>query len=109
MSTRKSGIDAEQYFKLTLGRLTLGEAIKALRLSDEISQTDFAEKMGVSRQYLCDLEAGRKAVSVAKAVEFAKKLKQPKELFVTLAIQDELERYHLPFVVSLAEKKRKIA
>ena len=58
---------------------------------------------------VCSAHPGTLPVLNAKAVEFAKKLKQPKELFVTLAIQDELERYHLPFVVSLAEKKRKIA
>lgn len=105
----KNTVDAEKHFKAKLGRLTLGEALKALRLSDEISQTEFAEKLGVSRQYLCDLEAGRKPVSVAKAAEFAKALKQSKEVFITLAIQDELERYKLPYIVSLAEKKRRVA
>ena len=102
-------IDAQTFLASQLGPLSLGEAIKAIRLADEISQTEFAAMLGVSRQYLCDLENNRKPVSVAKAAKFAKKLQQPPEVFITLAIQDELTRYKLPFIVNLAEKKRQSA
>ena len=108
MSTkrRKNLLDADDHLTKELGVLTLGEAIRSLRMCEEVSQTAFAEKLGVSRQYLCDLENGRKPVSVSKAADFAKKLRQPRELFITLAIQDELERYSLPYKVSLEGKKK---
>ena len=111
MSTKKkaNSVDAKTYLTKKFGSLTLGRAIRALRMSEETSQTDFAEILGVSRQYLCDLEADRKAVSVAKAAEFAKLLNQPAMLFIELAIQDELSRYELPFQVTVSEGRKKRA
>ena len=38
------------------GPLTFGMAVEALRIRDELSQSAFAKKLGVSRQYLCDVE-----------------------------------------------------
>ena len=38
------------------GTLSFGSMLKALRLSDEISQTAFAKRLGLSVQNLNDLE-----------------------------------------------------
>ncbi|HEX4045194.1 MAG TPA: helix-turn-helix transcriptional regulator [Gammaproteobacteria bacterium] len=76
--------------KISGKKLTLGNLIWSIRTCDEISQIDFAEKLGVSKQYLCDLEHGRKSVSPKKAKEFAKKLGYSQEQFIVLAIQDAL-------------------
>lgn len=87
--------------KLTGGRLTLGEAIRAIRLSDDIKQVDFAKKLGVTKSYLSDLENDRKEVSPKKAAEFARILKNSEKQFVRLAIQDMLERQGLYYEVRL--------
>lgn len=42
----------------------------------------------ISRAQLCDIEKGRRFVSLERAVHFADKLGQPRELFVNLAIKD---------------------
>lgn len=113
MSTKHSRIkgaaDAALFLEKNFGRLSLGRTIRSLRVCDEISQTDFAETLGVSRQYLCDLEAGRKSVSVARAAELAKVLGQPTELFIELAVRDELARSDLWFDVTITEVRRKRA
>ena len=44
-------------------KLTLGKLIWAIRQADDGSQVDFANKLNMSKQQLCDIERGRKLVS----------------------------------------------
>ncbi|GJM06467.1 MAG: hypothetical protein DHS20C10_02010 [marine bacterium B5-7] len=76
--------------KMTGGRLTLGKAVRALRLSDELSQGVLAKRLKVTQSYLSDLENGRKIISAKKAAAFAKRLGQSERQFVRLALQDGL-------------------
>lgn len=69
---------------------SFGELIRSLRISDEVSQTDLAEKLGISKQHLSAIEKGRKAVSPARAAKFAEALGYPIDQFVVAAIEDEL-------------------
>lgn len=87
--------------QITGGPLTLGKLIWSIRMADEISQVDFAKKLGLSKQHLCDIERGRKPVSVKLAAEYASKLGYSEKQFVRLSLQDELNRAGLPFDVEL--------
>jgi len=87
--------------KITGRRLTLGSAMWALRTTEEMSQVAFAEKLGVSKQYLCDLEHDRKSVSPKQAAKFARLLGHPEITFVQLCLQDQLDHDHLTFEVTL--------
>lgn len=90
--------------KIVGGRLTLGRAIKAIRLSAENDkQRDFAELLNVSPSYLSDSEHDRKEVSPKKAAEMAKKLKQSEKQFIRLAIQDTLYRQGIKYDVQLSD------
>ncbi len=84
-------INAREYLEGERGRLTLGRTLRSIRLSEEESQTDFSKKLGVSTQYLCDLEHDRKIVSAKKAKYFAEVLGYSSEQFIALAIQDSLD------------------
>ena len=68
--------------------LSFGAAVESLRIGLETSQSAFAKKLGVSRQYLCDVEKGRKLVSPEQAARFAKVFGHPMTVFVRLALQD---------------------
>ncbi|MAZ77200.1 MAG: transcriptional regulator [Legionellaceae bacterium] len=81
--------------ELTGGPLTLGNAIRAIRLADEIKQGAFAKKLRVSQSYLSDLENNRKEVSAQQAAKFAGILRQSKSQFIRLALQDSLTRQGL--------------
>ena len=94
-------IKAKEYLEKELGRLTLGRTLRSIRLGEEDSQTDFAKKLGVSVQYLCDLEHDRKIVSPKKAKNFAKIVGYSQEQFIALAIQDSLERDGIYMLVEL--------
>lgn len=76
--------------KITGKKLTLGNFLWSIRLCEEKSQSQFAKELGISSQYLCDLEHGRKTVSPKKAKDFAEKLGYLSEQFVELAIQEML-------------------
>ena len=72
------------------GPLTLGMALESLRRGDEMSQVEFARKLGLTSQKLCDIEKGRRHVSPERAAVFARKLGHPIEVFVRLALQDQV-------------------
>lgn len=83
--------NARKYLQKLLGRMSLGMAIRSIRQAEEETQVDFAKRLGVSKQYLCDLEHNRKIVSAKKAKEFAEILGYSSEHFISLALQDSLE------------------
>jgi transcriptional regulator with XRE-family HTH domain len=83
------------------GPLTLGMALESLRKGEDMSQSEFAKKLGLSSQKLCDIEKGRRHVSPERAAMFAKKLKHPVEVFVRLALQDQVNDGGLKLKVSV--------
>jgi len=94
-------IKAREYLEKDSGKLTLGTSLRAIRLSEEESQTAFAKKLKVSTQYLCDLEHNRKIVSAKKAKKFADILGYSPEQFVALAIQDSLDHDGINMLVEI--------
>ncbi|KTD32150.1 anaerobic benzoate catabolism transcriptional regulator [Legionella nautarum] len=93
--------NAKKYLEKLVGRLTLGSSIRSIRQGEGISQIDFAKSLGVSKQYLCDLEHDRKIVSAKKAKQFAIILGYPVEQFIALAIQDSLEHDGIHMLVEV--------
>lgn len=101
MSTKKKSA-AMAFLEKVAGRsLTLAGLLEASRLSEEKSLAAFAQKLGISASHLCDIEKGRKAISPARAAEFAEKLDMSKTQFIRLALQDELNRSGLKYKVSI--------
>lgn len=50
----------------------LGEKIKTIRLARNLSQSDVAEAMGVSRQYVSRWESGERNINGDQLIEYAK-------------------------------------
>lgn len=82
-------------------KLTVGNLLWAIREGEEMSLAEFSKKLGISRQYLCDLEHGRSSVKMAAA--FAKKLGYSPVQFVRLTIQEEVERLGLHLNIQVTE------
>ena len=101
MSTKM--VDAYKSLERRLGPMTLGFFIRAFREADEISQTEYAKKLKISRANLCDIEKGRKFVGPARAARIAKQMDVPEALLIRLAFQDLLRAAHLKFVVEVRE------
>lgn len=90
--------------KIAGGKLTFGGLILAIRLGEELTQVDFAKMLGVTKQYLCDVEHGRRSVSIPVAANWAKKLGYSPDQFVRLTIQDILDNARLNMVVHVNAK-----
>lgn len=88
------------------GPLTFGKLLEAYRLSDGTSQKEFAKRLSISQQSLCDMEKGRKIPSPERAAKIAKKLSEPADFWIKLALQDMLRDQHLHFEVTLRESKK---
>jgi transcriptional regulator with XRE-family HTH domain len=100
MSTKKKS-DAMKFLDNLVGVLTFGALIAAMRQAEEMSQVEFAKKLGISKQHLCDIEKGRKFVSPARAAKFAKILGHSERSFVALALQDVVNQGRLKLKVSV--------
>lgn len=87
--------------KLAGGPLTLGRALESIRKSEELSQDECATKLGVSKSHLCDVEKGRKTVSLERAAKWARTLGYPESVLVRLAIQGELDAAGLKYNVEI--------
>lgn len=79
---------------------SLGEFLKAYRLGEEMSQVEFAQVLGVSKQRLCDLEHDRSNVSIHLCKQLATTLDLPAEWLVKLALQHLLNKEGLNLKVS---------
>jgi len=69
--------------------------------AEEMSQVEFAKKLGISKQHLCDIEKGRKFVSPARAAKFAKILGHSERSFDALALQDVVNQGRLKLKVTV--------
>ena len=100
MSTKKSYTTKD--LVKDYGALTLGEVLRSYRLCDELTQAEFAKRLGISAANLCDLEKGRKVPSLNRVVKIARKLGISDTLLVQVALQDMLKREKLKFTISVA-------
>lgn len=99
MTTKKQ--TAFEALEKKLGRLTVAGFLSSWRESEEMSQSEFAKKLGISVQSLCDLEKGRRIPSPSRAASIAKKMGYPEIALVTLAVRDSLYAEGFKFKVTL--------
>ncbi|STX81626.1 anaerobic benzoate catabolism transcriptional regulator [Legionella busanensis] len=81
--------------------MTFGGLIRSLRLSDDITQVKLAKKIGVSKQFLSDVEHNRKDVGISFAKKIADALGYSIEPLLELLIGDQLRSQHLDYIVEL--------
>jgi len=102
MTTREKKSETMRLMeRITGGPLTIGKILWALRKCDEIPQTTFARKLGISKQHLCDIEKGRKFVTPARAALFAKKLGHPPAYFIQIALEEDLRHIGLKLSIKV--------
>src|SRR5262245_27418103 len=87
------------------GPLTFGAALRAIRLGEDETQAAFAARLGVTKQYLSDVEHDRRGVSVERAAAWARTLGYDAGQFIELAVQAQLQAAKLPFVVTVSGRR----
>jgi transcriptional regulator with XRE-family HTH domain len=98
MSTKYIGIES---LEKKYGKMTVGMFIRSFREADELSQVEYAKKLGLSRANLNDIERGRKLISPERAAKFANKIGVPERVLIQLSIQDSLRVARLSYQVEL--------
>ncbi|PWU20952.1 MAG: XRE family transcriptional regulator [Bdellovibrio sp.] len=83
------------------GPLTFGGLLRAWREGEEMTQTAFAKRIGLSVQNLNDLEKGRRIPTPTRAAWIAKKLGLPQVGLIELAIRDSLAKEGFKYEVKL--------
>jgi transcriptional regulator with XRE-family HTH domain len=87
--------------KLSGSPLTLAKLLRSIREGEAMTQTEFAETLGISKQHLSHIENGRKVVSPQRAARWAVLLGYAESQFLRLALQDELRRAGLRYTVTV--------
>ncbi|HEX7480318.1 MAG TPA: helix-turn-helix transcriptional regulator [Polyangiales bacterium] len=85
--------------KLVGGPLTLGMTLRSIRECDGYTLESMSKKLGISRANLCDIEKGRKGVSLERAAKWARLLGYSESQFVALALQAEIDAAGLKYSV----------
>lgn len=101
MSTKNDYVDAMPVIEKSWKKTTFGGLVKSMRLCDNISQVDLSKQIGVSPQFLSDVENNRKDVGIEFAKKIADALGYSVEPFVEKLIQDQLKKHHLKYNVVL--------
>lgn len=61
----------------------------------------YQEELRISRQYVCDVEKGRRLVSLEQAARFAKAFGHPPAVLVTLSVRDSIRHSGLKLRVQI--------
>jgi transcriptional regulator with XRE-family HTH domain len=83
------------------GKLTFGELLHSLRTTSGFSQVEYAKKLELSVQNLCDIEKGRRIPSPVRTAKIAKKLNLPEKALIEFSLRDALESEGLKYSVTL--------
>jgi transcriptional regulator with XRE-family HTH domain len=87
------------------GPLTFGGLMKAWREAEEMTQTAFAKRVGLSVQNLNDLEKSRRIPTATRAARIAKNLGLPEMRMIQIALRDSLEREGFKYEVKLEQRE----
>lgn len=82
-------------------KFSVGQLFKALRTCDELTQTELAKKLKISRQELCDIENDRKNLSIERVVVLAKAVNYPVDMFVRYHFKQQLQRVGLKWDIEI--------
>src|SRR3990167_3271047 len=101
--TIKKTKESLDFLEKLVGKLTLGSLLLSIRQGEEMTQVEFAKLLGVSKQYLCDLEHGRRFASPKAAAFYASKLGYSPRQFVRLCLQDLVDRDGLNLIIGVQD------
>ncbi|MFH1223602.1 MAG: helix-turn-helix domain-containing protein [Pseudomonadota bacterium] len=103
MSTKKyRGLkDALELHEKLDGRSHFGWFLDAARGVMDVTQTEMAKILGVSRSMVCDIEKGRQFVSPTLALKIANKAGLSPREALRLCFQDQLRKAKIKYEVDI--------
>jgi DNA-binding XRE family transcriptional regulator len=102
MTTKKT-IPAREALKDII-QDSFGKFVKDIRECDQMTQTELAKRMKVSRQFINAIEKDKANVSIEMAIKIARALGYPYEAFIEICLNDMLRKSGIKKVVHLEPK-----
>lgn len=84
-----------------IGSLSFGMFVRVSRQSLGLTQQEMAERLGMARGTLCDIEKGRQLVSVELAKKIAKKAGLSTVMAIEACFVDQLKKSKLNYRVQV--------
>lgn len=91
-----------KYIKQKFGAQNFGKLIWSYRKSEEMTQTELADLLAVSKQYISQLEKGERTASIEQAIRLAEVFEMDPEIFVIRSLQDQVEKAGLDLKIKAA-------
>lgn len=89
------------YLDVVWDNATIGNMIASLRQCDDLSQTELAAKVGVSKQFLSNVENNKKTIGIKFIQKIADALDYPVEPFLELLVRDQIKKEGLKVQVKI--------
>ncbi len=96
----------KQLEKLIGETLSFSVMVKGYRTREGLTQEELAERLGVKKSYISNLENKRDYVTLEQAIKFAITLQEPIEVWATVALQDMIDRAGMDARVELKRKSK---
>ncbi len=93
---------SQEWVESRLKGMRFGRMLKIHRLSEDWTQEEAAQKLGISKQLLSAYETGKKHPSVSKAYEMANILGIHPAMAVLALVNEQLRLNNLPFQLGIA-------
>ena len=100
-TTSKTIKSGSEILEEMLGELTFARLIKSHRKAWDYSQKELADKLGITKASLCDLEKGRRIPSPKRAWNIASVLGMCEPVWVQIALQDQLREQEIDLKISV--------
>lgn len=88
---------AKSFLTKEIGHLSIGMMLRVHRNELNFSQSDLAQKLGVTVGFISNVENGRKKLSLEKTLEIAKKIKANYKHFALVWFEEESRANGLSF------------
>jgi DNA-binding XRE family transcriptional regulator len=99
---RYSGLKTlDEVLEKRVGPFTFAMFMRSLRGLHDLTQSEAAKLLGISKGTLCDIEKGRQLVSPTLAKKIAKKFKYPEIVAIQASLQDQLRKAKVKYTVQL--------
>jgi transcriptional regulator with XRE-family HTH domain len=89
--------NAKKFLEQLVGPMSIGKLIRAYRVSHELTLQELADKLGVTRGFVSNIEMERKPLSLDKTLEIAKKLKESTDLYASVWFETQAREAGLDF------------
>jgi len=90
------------FLEKELGPVNFAMYMRVSRNTLELTQTEMAKKLKISKSSLCDIEKSRQTPSLALAIKIVKMARLSEKMAVRYWLQDQVERAKLKFKVDIA-------